>query len=313
MARRSFRDRFFTPRVARAILSPLGIVLLGAGPAAGILLGMGFAAPILGLGAWGARVVAAVPRRDPSDADIDAFVLSEPWKNYVMQAQNAKRRFDRTVHGTRPGPLRDRLQQLSDRLDDGLLDCWRVAQRGDEIDAAMKQLDVHQAERELQELKSATAGRTPSTTQDARRQSLESQIASFHRMLDISQETQERLRLIDARLDELVARSVEVSVGAGDATAFGDDIEDVVTELEALRLAQEETQNASRSSQPLPPPMTPATPVDVRDAADHSATDSTTDNTTDNTARERLPGSSTNTNDGSSRGEQPGQASWPPS
>jgi hypothetical protein len=254
MARRSFRDRFFTPRVARAILSPLGIVLFGAGTAAGVLAGLGFVAPLVGVVAWGARVLAAVPRGSAATVDLDPYVLSEPWKNYVIQAQSAKARFDRTVAGTRPGPLRDRLQELSARLEDGLVDCWHVAVRGDQVDDALRHLDAATARLELAELLREAGGRPLTDTQQARRASLESQLASFERMQRVSAETQERLRLIDARLDELVARSVEVSVGAGDAGALGDDMEDLVLELEALRQAQDETQHAAQPTTSLPPP-----------------------------------------------------------
>jgi len=40
VARTSVRDRFFTPKVAKAIMSPLGIVLFGAGAAASIVAGL---------------------------------------------------------------------------------------------------------------------------------------------------------------------------------------------------------------------------------------------------------------------------------
>ena len=40
MSTSSFRDRFFSPKVARAMMSPLGIVLAGAGAAAGIVVGL---------------------------------------------------------------------------------------------------------------------------------------------------------------------------------------------------------------------------------------------------------------------------------
>ena len=59
----SFRDRFFTPKVARAMMSPLGIVLAGAGAAAGIVVGLPLvAAAGVGALAWGGRVLAAVPK-----------------------------------------------------------------------------------------------------------------------------------------------------------------------------------------------------------------------------------------------------------
>ena len=54
MARPSFRDRFLTPPVARAIMSPLGIVLFGAAAAGAILIGAPIvAAAGIGAVAWG--------------------------------------------------------------------------------------------------------------------------------------------------------------------------------------------------------------------------------------------------------------------
>jgi hypothetical protein len=85
----SFRDRFLTPKTARAITSPLGIVLAGAGAAIGILSGLGVAgAVVLGGVAWAGRVLAGMPKAERGPA-IDAYSLSDPWKTYVAEAQSA--------------------------------------------------------------------------------------------------------------------------------------------------------------------------------------------------------------------------------
>src|SRR5690606_15832657 len=68
---RSFRDRFLTPRVARAITAPTSILLLGGVAAAGILAGGPIVGAVLGVGAYAGRVLAAVPRRGRAD-EIDA-------------------------------------------------------------------------------------------------------------------------------------------------------------------------------------------------------------------------------------------------
>ena len=80
MARRSFRDRFLTPKVAEAMMSPLGIVLFGAAAAGAILIGAPIvAAAGIGAVAWGGRVLAAVPR-DPSRGDrIEPSTHKDPW------------------------------------------------------------------------------------------------------------------------------------------------------------------------------------------------------------------------------------------
>jgi hypothetical protein len=156
MARLSFRDRFFTAPVARAMMSPLGIVLFGGATAVGIVAGAPFVAAVgLGAAVWAGRVALAVPKGQKSER-VDPFVLSEPWRGYVQSAQTAKLRFDRTVQGTRAGPIRERLAGLSDRLDEGIADCWRIASRGDDIDGALAQVSPTEAQLELAEARRPT-------------------------------------------------------------------------------------------------------------------------------------------------------------
>ena len=79
------------------MMSPLGIVLFGAGAAASIVVGLPLvAAAGVGALAWGGRVLAAVPK-DPPSARVPASTLSEPWRSYATQAEDAKKRFDRVV------------------------------------------------------------------------------------------------------------------------------------------------------------------------------------------------------------------------
>ena len=64
----TLRDRLYTRRVGTAMTSPLGIVLFGAGTAAAVLVGLPLVvAPLVGLGAWAARVAAAMPRGFDAD------------------------------------------------------------------------------------------------------------------------------------------------------------------------------------------------------------------------------------------------------
>jgi hypothetical protein len=244
MARIRFRDRFFTPPVGRALSSPWSILLLGGVTAGAIVAGI--AAPIagvLGAAAYGARVLFAMPRKERGER-IDPFVLREPWRGYVKGAQSSKLRFDRTVESTRPGPLHDRLSELSSRLDDGIQESWRIACRGDDIDRALSQLDTREAEVELAQLKAQAADPASSGDLAETIESLEAQLNSAERMRKVSTSTRNRLRLLDARFDELVARAVEVSIGSGDSGVLGNDVDDLVTELESLRLAIDDTAKA---------------------------------------------------------------------
>lgn len=245
MARLSFRDRFFTPRVGRAILSPLSILLLGAAIAIGIIVGLPVVAAVaIGVGVYGIRVGLSIPRNDKSGRRIDPFVLREPWRGYVQSAQSAKLRFDRTVAGTRSGPIKDHLAQLSSRLDDGIEESWRIASRGHDIDGAIAQLSTAQAQTELVQLRAQQQQQGTSPDIESTIESLEAQISSGQRMQRVSTSTRDRLRLLDARFDELVARAVEVSVGSADSGVLGNDVNDLVNELEGLRLAIDDTQRA---------------------------------------------------------------------
>jgi hypothetical protein len=245
MARTSFRDRFLTPPVARAIMSPLGIVLFGAASAGAILIGAPLAAAAgVGVLAWGGRVLAAVPR-DPKRGDrIEPFTLGDPWRSYVVGAQQSKERFDRMVRDMAAGPLKDRLADLASRLDDGVAESWRIARRGNDITGALARLDTVSAQAELAQLRVATGNAMPQRSTAKTIEALEAQIASADRLQRTADDARSRLRLLDARFDELVARGVEVSIGSGDTDVLGNDVDGLVTELESLRIALEETNAA---------------------------------------------------------------------
>ena len=74
--------------------------------------------------------------------------------------------------------------------------------------------------------------------------SVEGQLASADRLKELSAQTAGRLRLTQTRLDELVARTAEVSIGASDTDAYAHDVDDLVIEIEAMRLAVEDTRSA---------------------------------------------------------------------
>jgi hypothetical protein len=253
MARRSFRDRFFTPRVAEAIMSPLGILLAGVGTAAGILVGLPVvAAAGIGVAAWGGRVLAAVPRGAPT-ARVAPSSLSEPWRSYGLQAEESKRRFDHVVQSVSPGPLRQRLELLSGRLDEGVDEACRIARRGHEISTAIGEIDTVSAEAELADLRRQLGPADPSPAQAQTIEALEAQLASARRLTALAEQSRDRLRVLDARFDELLARTVEVSVGSGDTDVLDQDVDGLVNELEALRIAMDEADRAGSSSA-LPQP-----------------------------------------------------------
>ena len=259
-------ERARTPAVARAVTSPSAVLLAGAGMSAAILGGLPIAAAaVVGALAWAARVALAIPRPEREER-IDPFAVGEPWRHMVADALKARSRFEETVAAARPGPLRDRLVELGSRLDQGVRQCWRIACRGDALEAGLAHLDRGQTERELAELHreiaAADADEVPSL--ERAEAAVRSQLASAERIERVARDARSRLRVLNAQLDESVARAVELAVTGHDSTELSPlsaDVESLVTELESLRLALEETAGAGAV------PGGAGAPVDRRRAA----------------------------------------------
>jgi hypothetical protein len=241
-----FRDRFLTPRVARAITSPSAILAIGAGAAAGILVGLGpLGAVALGAAAFAGRVIAAVPRAPRADV-VDPRRLEEPWRSQLLDVRGARRRYDDAVRSVREGPLRDRLEGVGARLDDAVMEAGRIAEAGNALAAARRRIDTAVASAELAQLSS----QPPSERSGRTAAAVQAQLDAANRLDLALAETYDRLRLLDARIDETVARTVELSVTqleAGDEAALsglGDEVDAIVGEMEALRQAVEETRGS---------------------------------------------------------------------
>ena len=255
MAALSFKDRFLTPPVANAMLSPSGILLAGAGAAVAIATGLPLvAAPVLAVGAWGARVLAAVPKNRPTER-IDPFAVPEPWRHFVVEALKAQVRYRQTVDAAEAGPVRDRLASIGDRIDDGVQESWRIARRGAHLVEARRSIDDEAARRDLARIE-RDAGETWAAGSAVERtaEALRSQVATADRLDATIDDARARLQLLDARLDESVARAAELSVQVGSVDelgGFGADVDGLVQEMEALRQALEET--GATSGVDLPP------------------------------------------------------------
>jgi hypothetical protein len=232
------RDRFFTATTAKAILSWRILLGAAAGVVAGVLGVPWLGAALIGAVVYVGAVAVSMPKPTPR-VRLDPFAVSEPWRQFVQGAQRSRRQLTETVKAIRPGPLRDRLQGIVDRLDQAIAESWQIARRGDEIDAAIRGLDPTRLRSRLGTLQEQSAAQ-PSENLAAAIASVESQLASADRLKELSASTADRLRLTQVQLDELVSRAAEVSIGASDTTEFAHDVDDLVIELESLRLAVQE-------------------------------------------------------------------------
>src|SRR5215210_4958765 len=178
-------ERARTPAMARAITSPGSILLAGAGASVAILAGVPLAAAaVVGGLVWPGRVAMAVPRK-PRRAEANPALVQEPWRSLVRQAQRAETRFDQVLAGTDPGPLKDRLAEVDARVAVGVDECWRIAQRGNELSA-----EVADLQRQLQ-ASEAEAARHPDRADLAGTASaVRQQLASAQRLAGVAQDAE---------------------------------------------------------------------------------------------------------------------------
>lgn len=83
------------------------------------------------------------------------------------------------------------------------------------------------------------------------REALQAQLATVERLERVIRDADDRLRLLNARLDEAAARTIELAVQASDVSdlgGLGEDVDQMVDEMEALRQAIEETGGGSSSA-----------------------------------------------------------------
>lgn len=228
-------------RAGRALRSPLAAALTVVGAVAGLVVGGAEVVPIAALGAGGYGVGAALAavvgrggRRGARRGErIDPFTLGEPWRSRVQAALGARRRYDEALRGTREGPLRERLVDIGERIDDGVQACWRIAAQGHALDKGTGSIGAAGVRARL-------AAAEEDGPDDPRVASLRAQLASADRVAATAADAESRLALLTARLDEAAARAIELSLGAGtdaDISGLGSDVDDVVDQLESLRLA----------------------------------------------------------------------------
>lgn len=177
---------------------------------------------------------------------IDPFGVGEPWRRHVAAALTAQKRYRRHIAAIPSGPLQSRMADIGRQVDRAVDECWEVARRGHQLDGTIRGLDGASLAARLER-----AGDGPEST------SLRTQIEALDRIRSTRDRTEQELRMLQTRMGELVARAAELTsdvAGAAidGATALGSAVDDVVTQLEALRLAVREVNGPGS-------PGTPAT------------------------------------------------------
>ena len=175
------------------------------------------------------------PRTEPDPlAHIDPAAAPRRFAGAVSEALAARRRFVELLDGLRPGPVRDRLAALAPRIDAGVTAVWDAAQRAGEMERVLATLDPERVTDEYKQARRSGADPTVVAAHEAR-------FSSVQRLLNTIDDIDDRVRLLDVRLDGAVARAAEVALASGaGADELDAELADVVDELGALRSALDE-------------------------------------------------------------------------
>ncbi len=256
MAIERLPENMRTPAVARAMFSPSAILIGGGAASAVILAGLWPLAPVAALVGWGVKVALAVPRKGRR-ATINPGKLPDPWRKFVLDAARAAKRFDDQVLTLPPGPLRTELAEVGQRVTEAVRECWEIANRGVALDQARKDLELSQASNELDRLRGDRALRAGQGMDlgsiDRAINAVQRQLAAGQRVETAAFEARDRLRVLNAQLDESVASVVEMSLRPPADRSAGDirgQVDGIVDELEALRLALDETDTLTAAPSP---------------------------------------------------------------
>jgi hypothetical protein len=194
-----------------------------------------------GAGWWWRRRDRGAARPTPS---IDPFTVGERWRRHVLAADGALRRYREIVAATNPGPLRDQLSAITRQVKHGVGECGSIAKRGHQLDKAAARIDT-----------AALRARLATASDPATVASLQAQIDSGERLRATRDDADAQLTRLNDRLGELVAQAAEVSAGVQAPAELGTAVDDVVTRLEALRLAIDEVEAVARPES-IPPEIT---------------------------------------------------------
>jgi len=171
-----------------------------------------------------------------ASAPIVAPTLNDPWQWFVSQALAWQREIVTAVANTPPGPMQDRLQVLAEHVDTGMTECWQLAQGGQRLTEARARINTPAITQQLSRLQAPETN--PSLTQAA--QAYQAQLDTGTRIDGEISSTYNGLLLLNARLGEVAARVIELSVrphALKEVAAVESVVESVVSQLVGIRQA----------------------------------------------------------------------------
>jgi hypothetical protein len=165
--------------------------------------------------------------------------MEAPWSGFVDNALVAQRRCRDSVARTRPGPFRDALESIVQRIDGCVDECRAIAGRGNSLALLRRTIDTASIDRAFAEVNDQPANPRAAQTLAA----LQAQRSTADRIGATVADVYSQLQLLDARLGEAAIRVLELSAEADAVTAppsLSGHVDTLLADMEALRLAVDE-------------------------------------------------------------------------
>jgi len=171
---------------------------------------------------------------DPIAREVDPARAPRRLAGLVADSLDARARYQSLVDGLREGAVRDRLEATGAQLDAGVLALWQTVLRVGELERILATLGPERVTDEYKRAKRSDVDPDVLAAHEAR-------FGSVQRLLNAVDDAEERLRLLDVRLDGIVARGAEVALGSGTGLDELDaELALVVSDLGALRAGLDE-------------------------------------------------------------------------
>jgi hypothetical protein len=138
-------------------------------------------------------------------------------------------------------------------MDTLVQESWQIANRGESLVQTRRRIDTKDIDSDLAEATNAQASAPDDESLKLTVESLTTQRAAAERMDKVIEQARSQLRLLDARMGEAVVRALELSAQAtvdSSATSLSSDVDSMVTDMEALRQAMEETHSGAGGTSP---------------------------------------------------------------
>ena len=180
------------------------------------------------------------PKAPPDQlaAEVDPAAVPAAYRAPVIDALNARVQFRALVGALDDGPMRSRLDELSLRIDAGVMAVWQTVRQAVRFEGVVAALDPDRVASAMKQAKRDEAsGALDQEAFDA----VAARFTATQRLLNALDDLRERLPLLEARLGTAVARAAELTLTSSASTsaagldALRSELDTLVVELDALQ------------------------------------------------------------------------------